>query len=193
MRNNQSGRSMIEMLGVLAIIGVLSVGGLDMITKSRKANKIAELMGGIANLGSTIVQQRKFAAEIDTSYGGNYTLFLKQTGKIPAGFDSDFKIGTGVTVTANKDANGIVVITVSGLDRETCIKVMSNNWGTRSSSRFVGLMTGSADFSCVASGSCTSGDTSAFSGTLGYPMTVANAANACSSATSNNVYLGYKL
>ncbi len=28
--NNQNGRSMIEMLGVLAIIGVLSVGGIDM-------------------------------------------------------------------------------------------------------------------------------------------------------------------
>ena len=28
MKNNQSGRSMVEMLGVLAIIGVLSAGGL---------------------------------------------------------------------------------------------------------------------------------------------------------------------
>ena len=28
MKNNQFGRSMIEMLGVLAIIGVLSVGGI---------------------------------------------------------------------------------------------------------------------------------------------------------------------
>ena len=27
LKNNQAGRSMIEMLGVLAIIGVLSVGG----------------------------------------------------------------------------------------------------------------------------------------------------------------------
>ena len=33
-RNTQSGRSMIEMLGVLAIIGVLSVGGISGYSKA---------------------------------------------------------------------------------------------------------------------------------------------------------------
>ena len=39
-KRSQIGRSMIEMLGVLAIIGVLSVGGLAGYSKAMRANKI---------------------------------------------------------------------------------------------------------------------------------------------------------
>jgi type II secretory pathway pseudopilin PulG len=41
----QSGRSMIEMLGVLAIIGVLSVGGIAGYTKAMETYKINRLIG----------------------------------------------------------------------------------------------------------------------------------------------------
>ena len=44
MNNSQIGRSMIEMLGVLAIIGVLSVGGLDMVSKARRNNQMNSLV-----------------------------------------------------------------------------------------------------------------------------------------------------
>ena len=40
MKQNQSGRSMIEMLGVLAIIGVLSVGGIAGYSKAMEKWKI---------------------------------------------------------------------------------------------------------------------------------------------------------
>ena len=40
MKNNQFGRSMIEMLGVLAIIGVLSVGGIFGYSKAMMTWKI---------------------------------------------------------------------------------------------------------------------------------------------------------
>ena len=49
---NQSGRSMIEMLGVLAIIGVLSVGGIAGYSKAMekfKINKTIEQISTIAN------------------------------------------------------------------------------------------------------------------------------------------------
>ena len=45
MRVNESGRSMIEMLGVLAIIGVLSVGGIAGYSKAMnkfKTNKVSD-------------------------------------------------------------------------------------------------------------------------------------------------------
>jgi Tfp pilus assembly protein PilE len=45
MKKNESGRSMVEMLGVLAIIGVLSVGGIagyTMAMKKYKANEAAQ-------------------------------------------------------------------------------------------------------------------------------------------------------
>ncbi|MBQ8671083.1 MAG: prepilin-type N-terminal cleavage/methylation domain-containing protein [Alphaproteobacteria bacterium] len=40
-KNNESGRSMIEMLGVLAIIGVLSVGGIAGYSKAMQKNSVS--------------------------------------------------------------------------------------------------------------------------------------------------------
>lgn len=56
---NESGRSMIEMLGVLAIIGVLSVGGIAGYSKAMmmwrsnvQRNMLTELISGIIQLKS---------------------------------------------------------------------------------------------------------------------------------------------
>ena len=42
----ESGRSMVEMLGVLAIIGVLSVGGIYGYTVAMRSNRINEIIHG---------------------------------------------------------------------------------------------------------------------------------------------------
>ncbi len=47
MMTNESGRSMVEMLGVLAIIGVLSIGGIAGYTQAMKKYRINEAMHGI--------------------------------------------------------------------------------------------------------------------------------------------------
>jgi len=56
MKKTQSGRSMVEMLGVLAIVGVLSLGGIagytkamEVYKKNRTMNLIKELVVGIRN------------------------------------------------------------------------------------------------------------------------------------------------
>lgn len=48
MMNNEAGRSMIEMLGVLAIIGVLSVGGIAGYTQAMKKYKVNEAVNTIS-------------------------------------------------------------------------------------------------------------------------------------------------
>ncbi|MBQ3695836.1 MAG: hypothetical protein II938_02565 [Alphaproteobacteria bacterium] len=48
MRNTESGRSMVEMLGVLAIIGVLSVGGIAGYTMAMKNYKANEIINSFA-------------------------------------------------------------------------------------------------------------------------------------------------
>ena len=48
MTNNESGRSMVEMLGVLAIIGVLSIGGIAGYTQAMKKYKTNEAVNTIA-------------------------------------------------------------------------------------------------------------------------------------------------
>ena len=45
-KNEQSGRSMVEMLGVLAIIGVLSVGGIAGYSKAMTKFKINKISKG---------------------------------------------------------------------------------------------------------------------------------------------------
>ena len=50
-KKNESGRSMVEMLGVLAIIGVLSIGGIAGYTMSmrrHRANQVLDLMNKYA-------------------------------------------------------------------------------------------------------------------------------------------------
>ena len=56
MRKNENGRSMIEMLGVLAIIGVLSVGGIYGYTvamRKYKANEIVQTISMLATLAKS--------------------------------------------------------------------------------------------------------------------------------------------
>ena len=51
MRVNEQGRSMIEMLGVLAIVGVLSVGGIAGYSKAMakfKTNKVIDQINTIS-------------------------------------------------------------------------------------------------------------------------------------------------
>jgi len=182
MKNNQLGRSMIEMLGVLAIIGVLSVGGLEMMTKSRRSSQTSELISGVSSMANYLMQNRKYANEITSSsgYNGDCVKFLKQIGKIPTGFTYNSgafntKIGASVTATASGDGN--FVISVSGVDRETCIKTAANAWGSRNTNRFLGVSVGDAEnFGTAASSS----------------LDIAGATTACSSATSNTINLGYR-
>ncbi len=53
MRKNESGRSMVEMLGVLAIIGVLSIGGIAGYTLSMnryRANAVVDIANKLAGV-----------------------------------------------------------------------------------------------------------------------------------------------
>ena len=49
-KNDQSGRSMVEMLGVLAIIGVLSVGGISGYSKAMAKYKLTKAQDQIVML-----------------------------------------------------------------------------------------------------------------------------------------------
>ncbi len=49
-RNNESGRSMVEMLGVLAIIGVLSVGGIAGYTTAMRSHRTNEIVNACSLL-----------------------------------------------------------------------------------------------------------------------------------------------
>ena len=65
----ESGRSMVEMLGVLAIIGVLSVGGIagySLGMRKHRANGIADVASKYALVSYNDCQQRILNGEINT-------------------------------------------------------------------------------------------------------------------------------
>lgn len=73
MNNNQSGRSMIEMLGVLAIIGVLSVGGIAGYSKAMEKFKLDKATDEYTHIIFGLLEHlddiRKISDSSGTAYG----------------------------------------------------------------------------------------------------------------------------
>ncbi|MBR3501365.1 MAG: prepilin-type N-terminal cleavage/methylation domain-containing protein, partial [Alphaproteobacteria bacterium] len=84
-RERQSGRSMIEMLGVLAIIGVLSVGGIAGYSKAMqkyRTNKTIEQITLIAgNIRSFFAPQKSYAGL--SSYSDTGKAIIKKAKLVP--------------------------------------------------------------------------------------------------------------
>ena len=101
--NQESGRSMVEMLGVLAIIGVLSIGGIagyTMAMNRYRANEVLNIASQLAVLSQTANQGR---GGVDMGLDD-----LSLTAENVPGLGSD---GT-VSATTN---NGTTTVTITGL------------------------------------------------------------------------------
>jgi type II secretory pathway pseudopilin PulG len=158
-KNDQRGRSMVEMLGVLAIIGVLSVGGISGYSKAMAKFKLTKAQDQISMLLMNIRTafatspsyedlSNKTAVEFAIAPGDMFS------GKISAVTDTALNnaFGGGAYVfscehTAYTDANGTVqcggitassdatksqffAIAMTNLGREACVSLLSSDWGT---------------------------------------------------------------
>ena len=146
LKTNESGRSMIEMLGVLAIIGVLSVGGIAGYSKAMnkfKTNQVADNVSMIvANIKTLYAQQK--------SYDGLNTENAITLGVVPDelvntdkktlsnAFNGAVYIASGKS-TANETGNRAFIITFDGLSKEACISLATNDWGSGYSSGLIAL------------------------------------------------------
>lgn len=134
---SQSGRSMVEMLGVLAIIGVLSIGGIAGYSRAMIKFKV----------GKSLDQISMLVASIQTLYSGqrNYSgLTLKEA--ISYGVISPDMKASDSTVTNvfagsvllgeakyRETAGAAFQIVYNGLGQEACVTMASSDWGTGSS------------------------------------------------------------
>ena len=163
--STQSGRSMIEMLGVLAIVGVLSVGGIAGYSKAMtkfKINKTADQISQIVTNIRTLYAQQ-------TTYSGLRTVTAIQMGVTPD------ELGTGTTLTnafggsiniewSNKNlgsptnyiSDDAFAIIVNGMPKEACVSLATMDWGTHASSGLIYLAINSGNRS-HAIDNCTSG------------------------------------
>ena len=138
---DENGRSMVEMLGVLAIIGVLSAGGLAGYSKAMFKHK----------LNTTMDQITMLATNIRTMYGtqGNYDGLSSdgiKLGIVPSvmgtamnALTNPFKGSVSITEVDYGITDGGFTIAYTGLPQEACINLASADFGSGAGSGFVGV------------------------------------------------------
>ena len=139
---------MIEMLGVLAIIGVLSVGGIAGYSKAMMKFKINKTIDQIA---MTVTNIRTLYAQQNTYEGlGTSNAFAMGVvddamdagnGELTNAFGGWVKIGYSKSGAVGEDTAdfGAFVLTFGGLPREACVAIATNDWGSNYSSGLLGI------------------------------------------------------
>ncbi|MBR2137149.1 MAG: hypothetical protein IJ852_04220 [Alphaproteobacteria bacterium] len=146
---NQNGRSMIEMLGVLAIIGVLSVGGIAGYSKAMqkyRTNKTIDMVTQLANgirtlyagrnnyngLSAQVVYKAKIISGLDSANVAPSSVNLGDSYEITASnpFGGDIVVSTGNPAWGVD--NKSFVISLTDIPEDACIEILSQDWGDSS-------------------------------------------------------------
>lgn len=142
MRFNEQGRSMIEMLGVLAIVGVLSVGGIAGYSKAMnkfKTNKLIEQVNMISTNVRTLYASQK-------SYENLTNGAAIRTGVLPNEMVTDASAGVSVTSSGitnafagqviittggvkEDDDNGAFIVSMNKIPEASCVSIATTEWG----------------------------------------------------------------
>lgn len=202
MNINQYGRSMAEMIGVLSIIGIISIGGYNIVGKSIAARRNTQIVVDASMLATTA---KKLACQYDEGYT-SYTTYLHASEAYPKELEyvdsgDVFEGMNGVTYSfeyvraASSSEHDYFKMVISNLDDEKCIHVASSDWGTPKSSGFIGLSVGTDDEKGCIIGSdadCEGKSNLAIANTANYPMSKGKATAACSNPTNNQIQLWYR-
>ena len=188
LNSEQSGRSMVEMLGVLAIVGVLSVGGIAGYSQAMSKFKVTKAMDQvqtiITNIRTLYASQRTYtkinatqaqAMGILTEESINGTVGLNPFGGTIE-FDTGNSVGTNRTFT----------VKYTGLTSEACVKMATADWGADQSS---GLITISVSGGTANTFKWADMNVSG-NGTL--PVNISAAAAACGTAQNGAVTWEYR-
>ena len=136
---NQSGRSMVEMLGVLAIIGVLSVGGIAGYSKAMAKFKLSKAM----DQATTVITNIRTLYSGNPNYSSLSASAAIRMGAIPTemlngkspnsateaynAFNGTVEVWQGYSGT-NGGVQTFKVI-FNGLGKEACVSMMTADWG----------------------------------------------------------------
>jgi len=196
MRINEQGRSMIEMLGVLAIVGVLSVGGIAGYSKAMNKFKTNKLIDQINMLSTNI----RTLYSSQRNYANLNNALAIQTGIVPSEmYDPSSSTSTTITnafgglvqiqsAAIASDNDGSYIIAVAGVPSASCISVLTTDWGGDSGSGLLGMYA-AADSDVDTTAGKLSGTSLEASESLavvgdtsfGLPYSVVNAHQACGS------------
>ena len=186
-KNEQSGRSMVEMLGVLAIIGVLSIGGISGYSKAMAKYRVNKTLDQI----SILVMNIRSLFSASYTYEGLTEAVAIQMGIIPG--DMQDKNDTGKIINAYQGgvflatgssggADRSFIVQYAGLTQEACVAIATADWGSQAGSGLVSIKVGPGK----------DGDkrtkVDAFTSTFevdDMPVAISAAANACSATNDD--------
>ncbi len=141
---NQNGRSMIEMLGVLAIIGVLSVGGIAGYSKAMQRYRINKAIEQITLIAGNI--RSFFRGNYEDFNAANYMDIIKKAKLVPNEMWSDTAVSSSISGVSSNIINtfgGVVQIdymprekddykafhiTYTDIPDEICIELIAQDW-----------------------------------------------------------------
>ena len=138
MKKLESGRSMVEMLGVLAIIGVLSVGGIagySLSMRRHRANGVADTVSKYALVAYGHCQQLLLNGDVIgtgscTTAKGITTFANAGIGSLPAGVDTTKGITLNKIEYNSTSGSDEVRIDVNFSDEKLCQALASITGGT---------------------------------------------------------------
>lgn len=195
-KNEQSGRSMVEMLGVLAIIGVLSVGGISGYSKAMAKFKLTkaqdQLSMMIMNIRTAFATSPGYP-DLNTTTAIEYKLVSQEMIASSKALINAFGGTTLVSAVRGADntKNGAFQIVFQGLGKDVCVSLATSDWGTDG---LLGIGVASKAISIrdtIASG----GASTTFTGGGGLaspnalPLSISDvrASNACGSDNTNSI------
>lgn len=152
MRYNERGRSMIEMLGVLAIIGVLSVGGIAGYSKAMnkfKTNKVIDQINMIStNIRTLFSSQRNYnglnnsvAVNAGLVPGEMYNANVASSVTADGGITNAF--GGAVKIKATKNDTAYYIL-FEGIPASSCAAFVTTDWGSEAGTGLLAVAAGSA-------------------------------------------------
>lgn len=156
MKSSEYGRSMIEMLGVLAIVGVLSVGGISGYSKAMTKVKNDRLFNQISELTMNI--RSLYMAQ--NSFKGINTQLIIDAHIVPHEMLTDnpdeinHVYNNKVIIFESKNALDLpqaFEIYLIGLDKHACTSLAIQDWGRDPSTGFESLYVGTLDSNATLS------------------------------------------
>lgn len=151
----QNGRSMIEMLGVLAIIGILTVGGFSLVSKATTENRINNVIDEVSSLSHRVRSIfREYVFTKKPATGADFTDYVAEARAFPdvltyddsdcsGGFIDDEEVCIKIKYEKKgTDADSEIhyfIMELSNLDDEVCMGLANATWGTAATNGFLGI------------------------------------------------------
>ena len=137
----ESGRSMVEMLGVLAIVGVLSVGGIAGYSQAMSKFKVTKAMDQvqtiITNIRTLYASQRTYTSltPVQAQAMGILTEESISGTKGLNPFGGTIEFGVGSAAGSNRS----FTVKYGSLTGEACVKMATADWGSDQSSGLLSI------------------------------------------------------